>query len=956
MTQQTSKWRWLPATLVLGATMLAAQSQPQSQSPPTQSQSQQQPQPSSAQQQALEAFADRLIAAPNEEARNALLSANSDLVTANLVRTINGRGTALWRAGSLSQARATYDVALTIATRINDKLQISNCLNNIGLVLNGQGDYEAALDYYHRAIALSEEVHDPNRASSYTNMGVALKNMGNYREAADYQIRAVKLSEAQGDKRGIAMAAFNLGHVYYELGNLRLALEQLQKSLEISKELGIQIGIAYNTDGIGSVYEAQGDHDLALSYFEQSLKIKEKVGNQREIANTVMNIGRVYQDLGNASLARENYERALKLKEASGDKQGTALALHNYGWMLQEQGNYGEALETYQASLKISEALGEKFILSQTLIEMARIDCVQKDYTRALELGQHASEIAREMGARGVLSQALNVSGQALAGLGRGEEARTTLAEAISGVEELRGEVTGSEEEQAGFLAKEMDPYHHMVQLLASENKLAEAFEFAERAKARVLLDVMRSGRVHIDKAMTLQENDQERKLVSRLAFLNLQISAEKAKPTPNAAHLAQLNADLDQARLDFRSFQTSLYAAHPELQVERGDAKPASLAQTASLLPDAKTALLEFEVTEDKTYLFVLVKGADPSRPHLTTYTLPAGKDLTLRVDHFREQLATRDPDYGESARAIYRVLLNPAQADLSGKDRIVIVPDGPLWELPFQALQPSAGHHLLEDAAISYAPSLTVLLEMARRHDEDRSAAQRLLALGNPAFSKQDAERLIQQASLAPNDHALRDLPVDLPNASHEVAALSRLYGVQNSAIYTGVSATEQTFKVQAEKYDVLHLATHGVFDDRNPMYSHLLLAGPGPAGDDDGLLEAWEVVNMNLKADLVVLSACETARGKASSGEGLIGMAWAFFVAGSPSLIASQWKVDSASTTDLMLNFHRGLRYHSSAKSGSTPKAKALQQAALSVMKKPQYRHPFYWAGFVLIGNGS
>jgi CHAT domain-containing protein/Tfp pilus assembly protein PilF len=949
MPKQTSRWRWLPVNLVLGAAMLAAQSQPESQSPPKA--------PTQSQQQEIDALADKLIAVPNEEARNALLSANSELVTVELVRAINRRGRDLLTAGKdVPRQRAVYEIGLTIAQQLNDKEQISNCLDNIGLVLETQGDYEASMDYQRRALALGEETKNPSLADFYNNMGITLRKQGNFREAADYLTRSLKLREAQGNKRGMATAAFNLGNVYLELGNLRLALEQYQKSLEISKELGIQIGIAYNTDAIARVYESQGDYDLALSYAQQSLQIKEKVGNPREIANTIMNIGSVNQSMGNAALARESFEKALKLKEAAADKEGVALVLKAEGQLLREQGNYVEALERDQASLKISEAIGHKSVFSQTLVEMARIYCTQKDYTRALESGQRASAIAREIGATATLSQALDVSGLALAGLGRAEEARSTLVAAIGAVEELRGQAAGAEEERASFFAQQLAPYRHMVELLVSQHKAEEALGVAEQAKARVLLDVMRSGRVRIDKAMTPVENEEEHKLVNRLAFLNVQLSAEKAKSPANAARLTQLNADLDQTRLEYRGFQTALYAAHPELQVERGDSRPISLAQTAALLPDPGTALLEFVVTDEAAYLFVTTKGTNAGSPRLTAYTLTVtAKELAARVDGFRKQLATRDPDYGKSAHELYRLLLRTARAALAGKTRIVIVPDGPLWELPFQALQPIAGHHLLEDTAISYAQSLTVLLEMVRRRGDSRSEAQQLLAMGDPAFSKQDADRLLAQASLAPNDHALRDLPVDLPNARREVAALSRLYGAQHSGIYTGAAATEQTFKAEAGKYDVLHLATHGVFENRNPMYSHLLLAGPGTSGDD-GLLEAWEVVNLNLKADLVVLSACETARGKASGGEGLIGMSWAFFVAGSPSLVASQWKVDSASTTQLMVNFHRGLRYPTGLPGISTPKARALQRAALQVMKIPQYRHPFYWAGFVLIGDGS
>jgi CHAT domain-containing protein/tetratricopeptide (TPR) repeat protein len=960
MPNPIAKRAWLLGSLSLGVIMLVGQSQPPSQTQsPAQALSQAEGQQTPAHQQEIEALADKLIAAPNEDARNALLAANSELVTADLVKfLVNVRGLPLLRAKTdLPKTRVIFELSLSIAERLNDKKRIAASLNDIGLVLKDQGDYEAALDYARRAAAICEELKHPDLADAYNTMGIVFRLQGNYQEASDSYRKALRIYEGQGDKRSIAIASFNLGNVYASLGNQRLALEQYTKSLEISKELGIQLGMAYNTDAFGHVYEAQGDYDLALSYYQQSLALKEKAANQREVATTLMNLGVLYQDMTKPALAREYLDKALKVKEASGDKAGVADIQGNYGLMLRQEGDYAGALEHDRASIALGEALGNKSILADALTEMARSYYAQKEYSQALEAGRRATEIARQIGATGILWRSTDVTALALAKSGQTEAARASLAESIAAVEELRNQAAGGEEERASFLAGKTEPYKHLVQLLISQNKLDEALATAERAKARVLLDVMRSGRVRIDKAMTAPENDQEHKLVSRLASLNVQLAAERAKPAANAARLAQLNADLDQARLDYRGFQTALYAAHPELQVERGDSPPIPLAQTAALLPDPGTALLEFAVTDEAAYLFVATKGTKAGSPQLTAYTLAVtAKELAARVDGFRKQLATRDPDYGKSAHELYRTLLRPARAALAGKTRLVIVPDGPLWELPFQALQPVAGHHLQEDAAVSYAPSLTVLLEMVRRHSVVKSEAERLLAMGNPAFSKQDADRLLAQASLAPNDHALRDLPVDLPNARHEVVALSRLYGARQSAIYTGAAATEQTFKADAGKYDVLHLATHGVFDNRNPMYSHLLLAGPGTGGDDDGLLEAWEVVNLNLKADLVVLSACETARGKASGGEGLIGMSWAFFVAGSPSLVASQWKVDSASTTELMVNFHHGLRNPTGLQGRSAAKARALQQAALRVMKSPQYRHPFYWAGFVLIGDGS
>jgi len=174
--------------------------------------------------------------------------------------------------------------------------------------------------------------------------------------------------------------------------------------------------------------------------------------------------------------------------------------------------------------------------------------------------------------------------------------------------------------------------------------------------------------------------------------------------------------------------------------------------------------------------------------------------------------------------------------------------------------------------------------------------------------------------------------------------------LYGAARSKIYVGAEAREDRAKKEAGAFQVLHFATHGVLDNAAPMYSHLALA----QGDknEDGLLEAWELMQMDLHADLAVLSACETARGRFGAGEGVIGLTWALFVAGTPATVVSQWKVESASSRELMLGFHRNLRALSRE---PAPKAEALRQAALKLMKNPSTSHPFYWAGFVLVGDG-
>jgi CHAT domain-containing protein len=188
-------------------------------------------------------------------------------------------------------------------------------------------------------------------------------------------------------------------------------------------------------------------------------------------------------------------------------------------------------------------------------------------------------------------------------------------------------------------------------------------------------------------------------------------------------------------------------------------------------------------------------------------------------------------------------------------------------------------------------------------------------------------------------------------LPQAEQEVKTIGEIYGADASTILIGNAAREETFKATASKYPVLHFAAHGVLDDANPLYSRLLLATESDS--EDGFLEAREIMKLDLHADLAVLSACQTARGQVGSGEGLIGMSWALFIAGTSTTVASQWKVDSASTARLMINFHRNLRSEKSPlRSGA---AQALRKAAIKLMADPKYSHPFFWSGFVVVGNG-
>jgi len=359
--------------------------------------------------------------------------------------------------------------------------------------------------------------------------------------------------------------------------------------------------------------------------------------------------------------------------------------------------------------------------------------------------------------------------------------------------------------------------------------------------------------------------------------------------------------------------------------------------------------------VMEDKTHVFVLTRNSVDSQASASLKTFSINikqKDLADRVEGFRAALADRRVAFQKQARDLYDLLLRPAASLLQGKSKLIIIPDRELWQLPFQALEPARGRFLIEQLAISYAPSLTVLSEMMKlkqKRKSDSGASHGLLAFGNPDVGESTRTRVesaLMDERLAP-----------LPEAERQVKMIGRLYGPGASEIYLGAEAREARFKQQAGTSRILHLATHGIANDASPMYSHLVLSQAHDDQNEDGLLEAWEIMNLDLHADLAVLSACDTARGQVVSGEGMIGLAWAFFVAGCPTTVVSQWKVDSASTTELMIEFHKRLRAEAAPRHPRPmSEAEALRAAALKLMKSKTYQHPFYWAPFVVVGGSE
>lgn len=944
---------------------------------------------------AAEELAGALVAAGSEDERERLLAASSELLTADLGKALSARGERLRADGDYARAHAAYRAALSVGLKMGDEGAVAQSLTNIGGVYRSQGDYtkalesyeesvkrwkalgrsdglartltsigvlryfqgeyDAALTSFHSGLKLLEGSDDKDTAAGALNgIGAVHRERGEYDLALDFYRRSLRVAEEQGNKVRIGTALNNIGILYTSWGDYARALEYYQRSYDLRAGLGDKLGMSISMLNIGDIHQLQGNYQLSLDYFQKSLALREALGDKEGIATALSALGEGYRLVGRYDLALESLRRSLSLREALGNKPRIARTLHNLGNVLLSQGDAASARQFYERALALEEAAGDRERSVDTMNMLGLAYEVQGASEKALETASRAASLARQIGYLGGLWPARAMAGRAQRALKHTAEARAALDEAIETIEFVRARAAGGEQEGQYFFADKISPYAEMVALLVAQGRAEEALQYAERAKARVLLDVLRDGRGDITKALTPTEREREKTLRRELSALNARAQREAARARPDAARMADLSGRLDLARLDLDAYTNTLYSLHPELRLQRGEVPQASVTQLNEQLGRPDTALLEYVVGDEQTFLFVVTGAGSAGAPALKVYTLDVGRrELLDRVGRFRGQLAGRDLLFGRAARALYDLLLAPARAQLQGKTALVIVPDDALWELPFQALQSPADRYVLEDHAVSYTPSLSVARAVALRRrgvPAKPNAVPTLLAFGNPLPA--------EGAAPAGPVVMMTESSVALPEAERQVRTLGRLYGAANSRVYTGAEAREERFKAEAGRYRILHLAAHGVLNDASPMYSHIVLSQGATDATEDGLLETWELLSMNLDADMVVLSACETARGSVRPGEGMVGLSWGFFVAGSPTTLVSQWKVDSSATTELMLGFYHRLKAgtgdQQASKSYPPSKAAVLREASLKLISSERYAHPFYWAGFVLIGD--
>jgi len=841
--------------------------------------------------------------------------------------------------GQFQGALNLYMQALDIDRDLLDKEGQAIDWGNIGTMREAMGDYKAAIDSLEKSRALKVEAADHHGlALTLNDLGLLLMNTGDLSSALERYTQSREVAREFMDKPAEENAVYNRGTALRYLGRFGEARQAAEESLRRATELEDPVSRAKSRGLLADLDNDAGRFQQAYEEFSAILPVFVQQKMAMEQAQTLHNIAATLQELGDYGQAELKYAECLRIQQGIWGSPGQDLTLNNLAQLSLARGDSQKAIEYASKGRAQAHSTGNR--MAEALNTLALADGLQiaKRPEESLEAYNDAREIAENLGAPNAIAAAYIGIGSIHANEGQFDQSVKDCENAIAQVEMMRGAV-GEPTLQAGFFSQNQKPYHCVINSLLALHRRPEALRTAERARARTLVEIMARGNVNLYRDLSPEDGAQLRKLDARVANLDAAVrysqQADRARELKSAL---QARDELERA----------VYSRVPRLAVERGGAEPVDLDGLKSLLPDNKSALIEYVLEETGGWLFMVRGSAQQGgEPELFVRSLAVKRQaIGDLAESFWGRLKKKG-DKGPEGRLLFDQLLGPIYSELKGVKSLGIVPDGRLWLVAFAALPDPKGSYLLDHYAIYYAPSFTALRAMERTTEARHQSLQARLKHGASAFL------LLGNPWLGPSgkvDLPLRGAFEALPNTALELQGIAALPGVRARPVMDK-EATEERVTQDADDYPVIHLATHAFFDPANPMDSGILLAQP-PASKGDGVWEAREIVSRNLKASLVTVSACDTALGEILAGEGIVGLSWALFAAGAESSLLSEWRVFDASTPLLMKQFYNEW-LAGDAKNSPRAKAFALQRAQKWMITHTPFTKPYFWAPFVLIG---
>jgi CHAT domain-containing protein/tetratricopeptide (TPR) repeat protein len=889
-------------------------------------------------------------------------------------------GMALRRQGEVAAAIDSYRGALDFWRTLGDLGGEADARNSLGLARKSRGETDEARAELDRALELFTRLGEPrSQAAVLSNLATVDLATGELRRARDRLQRALELARAAGDRLAEAKALNNLGLVHNLRGESRRSLESYRLALDLLRALGDRRGEATALHNVGSAYDDLGDSETALAYFRQALATARELGDRAGEAASLQNLGVLHQRRGEIAEGRRHLEQALALARAMGDRAKEARALTGLGGALRRQGELAAAQATLEQAVPIARELGDRETAAAVAHALGVVATERGDAAGAVAHLEQALRLTQALGARAREAEVVLSLAEAHRRGGDLAAARTAGEQAVAQIESLRAQVAGQALRSA-FGASRQRFYETQVAILMDLHRRepgaghdAAALVASERGKARALLEILAETRAEVRQGAAPALLERERLAREEVAAGEL-LRLERLRTGAAPADVAAAETKLEAALAEHRRAETDLLASSPRYAA-LVHPEPLDLAGLRREVLDAETTLVEVSLGEERGVLWAVtltqVRSVElPGRAAVEALAREVYAALTERnnapeaesVAARRRRLEEADAAFARSGGALARLLF-AGVADLLAGRRLVVVPDGALHYVPFAALPaPAGGGPLLLEHEVVSLPSASVLAVLRREAARRRPAARQLALLADPVFASDDPRVL--SALAAERSRAVasteRRGPLDgdppparfprLRFSRQEAEAIAALVAPEQRLVALDFAAARDTVRDdRLADYRLIHFATHGLLDSRHPELSSLVLSLVDEQGrPQDGFLRLADIYNLQLNADLVVLSACRTALGQEMRGEGIVGLTRGVMYAGSPRVVASLWSVEDRATAQLMRRFYDGMVGR------RLRPAAALRAAQLELAGSDRLHPPYYWAAFVLQGE--
>jgi len=843
-------------------------------------------------------------------------------------------------------AEKYFQISLKINETLGDKKEIANSLKNFGELSKASGNYEKALAYYSRSQQIMEQLSDKHgNAKSLYMIGFIYCRLSNYEKALEFHLKSLKIREQLGDHAGIAASFDGIGSVYFYIRNFETALEYFFKSLKIEEQTGSKPGIAQCLNNIGNVYRRLRNQEKALGYYLRSLDLMYEIDNKIGIALTLNNIGLIHKELKNYEKALDFYNEAQKIFGISGYKRGLGVSLNNIGSLYEQLFKYDKALEYYFESLKIKDEIGDKSGYVTSLQGVGSVYYSQKKHEESIDFFTRSLKLAMEINQPDGKWDAYYGLGLNFRKQKKYDLALAHYKKSIQIIEETRDRLK-LEENKAGFMGGRSEVYEELISLLIELHRMdpqqghdRESFKICEKVKARAFLDQLKESQLD-----TLLINHE---LIFKQKKINDEYNSIFTKwknPDLSKEDRIGLGKELEKLDVEANNLRLKIKTTNPQYD-KLVYPEPYGVEQVRENLLDKQTAIIEYFVGSEELFIF-LVKKDD-----FKVHRLPISDGYEESLHNYAGTFSDRDnQSIGiDLPKKFYGELIGPIKDKLKNIKNLIIIPHGSLCYLPFEALitEKRDGNipYLIEDFNIAYAPSASSLGDLIEQKPSHESRKD-LLAIGDPVYKKETLTDKIYNLFRECCPDFWEDDLSNLYYSGQEIEGISKFFKKNDQSVYVKDQATEDVFKtLPLRNYKILHLATHGLLDINNPMRSSLVFnLDQDPR--EDGFLQVREIYQLKLDADLAILSACHTGRGKLEKGEGVLGLTRAFFYAGARSVLSSLWKIDDKASAVFMEYFYKFLKL-------GRNKAEALRLAKLKMIKT-KYRDPFYWAPFIISGD--